>query len=75
MRCEWWDGPLPVQGDFLRTPAGSCYLIRDWRPARAGSKSLGTFVCERLEKDAVRFGEPGVFAWEFARRDKGRTRR
>lgn len=65
MRCTHWDGELPDPGDFLRTAAGSCYRIDEWRPARDGSMSLGTFVCTRLERDAVQEGEPGVFAWEF----------
>lgn len=68
LRCEHWHDELPEEGDFLRTTAGSCYLILEWRPARPGSKSLGTFVCERLPKDAVQFGEPGVFGWQFSRR-------
>jgi hypothetical protein len=74
LRCESWDGELPEDGDFLRTRAGSCYLIREWRPARAGSKSLGTFVCERLPRGSVQFGEPGVHGWQFARREPGRPR-
>jgi hypothetical protein len=72
MRCEWWDGPLPEPGDFLRTEAGSCYLIDDWRPARPGSQSLGTFVCVRLERDAVAASQEGVYEWAFARRERGR---
>jgi hypothetical protein len=73
LRCEFWRDVMPGEGDFLRTAAGSCYRIEEWRPARAGSKSLGVFVCTRLEKDAVQFGEPGVFVWAFARRERGRT--
>lgn len=72
LRCECWDGPLPVEGDFLRTVAGSCYRIIEWRPARRASRSLGTFVCERLPRDSVQFGAPGVFGWQFARREPGR---
>lgn len=55
----WPAGEEPVPGDLLRTRAGSCYRIEEWRPARAGAKSLGTIVAARLERDAVQFGEPG----------------
>lgn len=65
MRASWWDGELPEEGDFLRTQAGSCYLIEEWRPARPGSRSLGVFVCTRLEHNAVQEGDPGVFEWAF----------
>jgi hypothetical protein len=70
MRVNWWDARpgeegFPVEGDFLRTAAGSCYLIDEWRPSRPGSESLGTFLCTRLERDAVAFGDPGVFEWAF----------
>lgn len=72
LRCEWWwaDEDFPEPGDFLRTHAGSCYRIDEWRPAREGSKSLGVFVCTRLEQDAVAEGDEGVYAWEFKRRDR-----
>jgi hypothetical protein len=72
LRVEWWDGPLPVEGDFLRTPAGSCYRIVEFVRARPGSKSLGRLICERLERDAVQVGEPGVFKWTFAVRSRAR---
>lgn len=66
-----WEGGTPldeVEGDFLRTAAGSCYQIVEVRKARPGSKRLATLVCIRLGKDAVGFGEPGVHRWEWTRR-------
>lgn len=79
MTVNWWVAgeltpePADAVGDFLRTEAGSCYLIDEWRPAREGSKSLGAFICTRLGKDAVQFGDPGVHEWIWAaRRPAGR---
>jgi hypothetical protein len=68
LRVESWEADWPVAGDFLRTESGSCYRIEEVRPARFGSASLGSFVCTRLERDAVRLGAPGVFVWRFAAR-------
>jgi hypothetical protein len=66
-----WGGDVPrgeLEGDFLRTAAGSCYRIVEWRPSRAGSRSLGRFRCVKLDRDAVQDGEPGVWRWEFGSR-------
>lgn len=60
-----FDGELPEPGDFLRTAAGSCYQVQEFKPSRPGSKSLGRFVCMKLERDAVDRGDPGVFDWAF----------
>lgn len=72
--CDFWHGELPVEGDFLRTRAGSCYKIEEWRPSRPGSRRLGTFVCTRLEKDAVELGQEGVFEIVWANRTRGQPR-
>jgi hypothetical protein len=56
---------LPDEGDFLRTPAGSCYRIDEVRPTRPGSKAIAMFVCTRLEREAVEFDQEGVWCWEF----------
>jgi hypothetical protein len=64
-----WEGDeWPVEGDFLRTDAGSCYRIDKVKPARFGSAHLFSLVVTRLEKDAVHAGAPGVFRWQFAQR-------
>lgn len=68
LRVYAWGDEWPEPGDFLRTEPGSCYRIEKVKGARFGAASLGTFVCIRLERDAVQFGEPGVFRWEFAKR-------
>jgi hypothetical protein len=68
LRALWWDAVLPEEGDFLRTEAGRCYQVNEVRPTRPGSKSVATFVCTVLERDAVQMGEPGVWLWEYARR-------
>lgn len=62
-----WDGVWPEPGDFLRTPPGACYRIDEVRGARFGSAALGSFVVTRLDKDAVKLGQPGVFEWRFGR--------
>lgn len=63
-RCKlWvkrWDGPGPEEGDFLRTPAGSCYQIE-----RISGRTLH---CVRLGRDAVALGEPGVWLWHWGPR-------
>lgn len=64
---EWTD-EWPEEGDFLRTDAGSCYRVLEFRPARFGSAHIGHFHVMRLEKDAVQFGQPGVFRWAWAPR-------
>lgn len=72
--CDYWDGELPVEGDFLITAAGSCYRIDEWRPSRPGSRRRGTFVCTRLEKNAVEVGQEGVFEIRWANRNRGQSR-
>lgn len=67
---SWADG-VPsdeLEGDFLLTRSGTAYQIREWRPSRPGSKSLGRLVCVKLERDAVQLGDPGVWLWAFASR-------
>lgn len=51
---------MAVEGDFLRTAAGSCYRIDVIRGRR--------LVCTRLERDAVHVGEPGVWSWAWGLR-------
>lgn len=65
LRCNHWDGGDPTDVDFLRTDAGSCYLVDEFVPSRPGSASLGVFRCTRLERDAVSFADPGVAHWSF----------
>lgn len=60
LRISYWDGERPVAGDFLRTPSGTCYRIDRALPS--------VFEVTRLGKDAVQFGEPGVFTWVFDKR-------
>jgi hypothetical protein len=55
LHFKTWAGKPPEDGDFLRTPAGSCYRID-----RVRGKTLH---CTRLEHDAVRIGDPGVHWW------------
>lgn len=55
--------------DFLILPSGNCYLIEEWKPARAGSRSRGRFRCVRLEKGSVELGDDGVWpmVWSKAK--------
>jgi hypothetical protein len=68
LRALYWEGPLPVEGDFLRTPRGSCYLIEGVRRTRPGSRSHAVFTVAKLDRDAVSDGAPGVHRWTFAPR-------
>lgn len=73
LRAYEWEGPEPVEGDFLRTDAGSCYRIDAIRipdPARVVATKY-VLTCTRLDKDAVQFGEPGVHGWVFWARTRG----
>ena len=63
-----WEDEWPVEGDFLRTDAGSCYRVLEVRGAKFGSAHIGSFRVLRLDKDAVQFGQPGVYRWAFAPR-------
>jgi hypothetical protein len=67
---NYWDGLVPEGGDFLRTRAGSCYQVLEFRPSRAGSKSRGRLRCVKLDRDAVLDGQPGVWRWEFSSRGR-----
>lgn len=57
---------MPEEGDFLRTDSGSCYLIDKIRPPKRG-RAVAVFEVTRLGKDAVQFGDPGVWGWRFER--------
>lgn len=74
LRAGHWDGEAPEPGDFLRTAAGSCYLIEAVRPTRPGSQSRYVLGVRRLERDAVQPGQPGVHAWEFYSRQRAACR-
>lgn len=63
-----WEDEWPVPGEFLRTDAGSCYRLLKVLEAQEGSLHIARFKVMRLEKDAVRAGQPGVFRWHFAPR-------
>jgi len=65
-----WDGERPVEGDFLRTETGRCYRIEFIRWRQRGARTVATFRCRVLEDDAVRFGEPGVWGWAWASRNR-----
>lgn len=66
LRCGHWDGESdPAEVDFLRTAAGACYQVDEFRRSRPGSRSLGVFRVTRLEHDAVLDGQPGVARWTF----------
>lgn len=65
LTIAWWDGDRPVEGDFLRTAAGSCYRIDEAHAHR--------FVCTRLDRDAVQLGGPGVWAWTWKPRRRKTT--
>ena len=69
LRALFWDGPLPEEGDFLRTDAGSCYQILGVRESATPRATIrATFSVRRLGKDAVEDGAPGVWRWEFSPR-------
>lgn len=68
LRAEWWDGPLPAPGDFLRTSVGTCYRVEGVRVAGEGAETRAVFECVRLEKDAVGEDHPGVHPWSWSAR-------
>ncbi len=67
LRMYRWAGPPPVEGDFLRTRAGSCYLIDEVRESRSAHIAHVLRVT-RLGKDAVCFGQEGVSLLQWMRR-------
>lgn len=67
LRCYHWEPPEPVEGDFLRTDAGSCYRIERIRESDYDHIAYVLTVM-RLGKDAVQFGEEGVSRWVWAKR-------
>jgi hypothetical protein len=62
---------IPVAGDFLRSPAGSCYLIEDVRPSPT-IRGRAYLTVTKLERDAVQFGEPGVWPIHWHKRERRR---
>lgn len=66
MRAYYWDSADPVEGDFLRTDAGSCYRIdKVHHVTRPDSVTRFVLTCMRLDHDAVAEGAPGVHRWAF----------
>jgi hypothetical protein len=65
--------PGPVEGDFIRTTAGSCYLIERARRSRTRPERVHLDVI-RLDRDAVDEGQDGVWPlhW-YPRRRKARA--
>jgi hypothetical protein len=59
LRMYAWEGSPPVEGDLLRTRAGSCYRIEEVKPSRSPNVLYSLRVM-RLGKDAVQFGQDGV---------------
>lgn len=59
LRMNHWEGDPPVEGDFLRTRAGTCYQINEIHPSRS-PRIIYRLRVTRLGKDAVQFGDPGV---------------
>lgn len=68
LRAHHWVGELAVEGDFLRTRNGSCYRILEVREGTGAGGVVANFKVERLDREAVEFGEPGVFEWRWNRR-------
>ena len=68
MRGFEGDEPLPDEGDFFRTSTGRCYLIEFRRLAQQGAGYVARYRCRVLGDDAVKPGEPGVYAWSWAPR-------
>jgi hypothetical protein len=69
---SWWgEGSPPGAGDFLRTLTGTCYKIEEAHPIREDACRL-RLRCTRLERNAVAYGEEGVYDLEWApRRRRG----
>lgn len=67
LRCYYWDEGEPVEGDFLRTDAGSCYRIEAVRESDRDHIAY-VLTVTRLGKDAVQFGDEGVSRWVWAKR-------
>lgn len=58
-------GELPPVDDLLITGTGRCYRVLESKASRPGSKRVGVLRCLVLDRDAVRLGEDGVWAWQF----------
>lgn len=63
----------PVEGDFLRTEAGSCYLIDEVRRSPKYPTTRVILTCTRLEPDAVQHGQEGVWSLYWHRRERSRV--
>lgn len=64
---SWYEGaPLPSCGEYLRTDAGTTYLVIACRPTRRGSKSLAVLDILRLASDEVAEMPAGALVWGFA---------
>jgi hypothetical protein len=72
LRVNHWDGDFPVEGDFIRTTAGSCYLIDALKITRDGR--LYWLRCTKLEHDAVAEDAEGVHLWGWSPRASSHAR-
>lgn len=59
-------GPGPIEGDFIRTEAGSCYQVNEVHEGRRRGRFHMRVT--RLGLDAVADGEPGVWTIRWHRR-------
>lgn len=57
----------PVEGDFWRSEAGSCYLIEAVRPSPSDPFKVN-YTVTRLGKNAVEEGAEGVWIFQWNRR-------
>lgn len=58
-----WDGPLPLPGHVVRTPAGrTAYIVVEVIRAKPGLKHVAKFRCERMRIDRV---PPGAVTYDW----------
>lgn len=64
---SWYEGaPLPSCGEYLKTDAGSVYLVIACRTTRPGSKSLAVLDILRLAPDEIADMPTDAIVWGFA---------
>lgn len=53
-RLLYWEGPLPENGDYLKTSSGSFYAVLSFKPnLRPNPKSVGSMNLLKLSGDDI----------------------
>lgn len=71
LRALWWEGPLPEEGDRLRTSTGRQYLIV--RIGKQRPTGAFTLVC-RVLPEGYAHNAGTSFAWTWTRKQHRRPR-